>query len=229
MVALDVSDIQAAEILLDRLQDSVRIVKIGLELFTSAGPAAVKLAQNYGKQVFLDLKLFDINETVQRATTRVADLGVQFLTVHAHQRIMQAAVEGRQSHPDLKILAVTVLTNFSEWDIKESGSNWSISELVAVRAKAAADAGCDGVVVSGQESKAIRQATSQKLVIVTPGVRLSGGEKHDQVRVTTPTVSIEQGSDYLVVGRPIRDADDPQAVVKSIVSEMQMAFDRRTN
>ena len=108
-------DIQAAEVLLDRLGDSVRIIKIGLELFTSAGPAVVKLAQNHGKQVFLDLKFFDINETVKRATARVADLGVQFLTVHAHRKTMQAAVDGKRSHPDLKILAVTVLTNFSEW------------------------------------------------------------------------------------------------------------------
>ena len=229
IVALDVPDIQAAEVLLDRLQDSVHIVKIGLELFTSAGPAVVKLAQHYGKQVFLDLKFFDINETVKQATTRVADLGVQFLTVHAYHKTMQAALDGRRSHPDLKILAVTVLTNFSEWDIQENGSTWSISQLVTARARAAADVGCDGVVASGQESKAIRQAISQKLAIVTPGVRLSGGDKQDHVRVTTPTVAIEQGSDYLVIGRPIRTADDPKAAAQVIVSEMQMAFDRRTN
>ena len=229
IVALDVPDAKKAEALLDRLQDSVRIVKIGLELFTSAGPDVVKLAQNHGKQVFLDLKYFDINETVKRATARAADLGVQFLTVHAHRKTMQAAVDGKRSHPDLKILAVTVLTNFSEWDIQESGSTWSISELVVARTRAAADAGCDGVVASGQEPKAIREAIGHKLEIVTPGVRLSGGEKHDQVRVTTPTVAIEQGSDYLVVGRPIRDAYDPKAIAKVIISEMQMAFDRGTN
>ena len=200
-----------------------------MELFTSAGPAVVKLAQDHGIQVFLDLKFFEINETVKRATARAADLGVQFLTVPAYHKTMQAALDGRRSHPDLKILAVTVLTNFSESDIQENGSTWSISQLVAARARAAADVGCDGVVASGQESKAIRQAISQKLAIVTPGVRLSGGEQQDHVRVTTPTVSIEQGSDYLVVGRPIRDADAPQAVVKSIVSEMKMSFDRRSN
>ncbi len=229
VVALDVPDVEAAEVLLGKLQDSVRIVKIGLELFTSAGPAVVKLAQDHGKQVFLDLKFFDINETVKRATARAVDLGVQFLTVHAHRKTMQAAVDGRRSYPDLKILAVTVLTNFDERDIQEGGSTLSISELIVARARVAADVGCDGVVASGQEPKAIRQAISQKLAIVTPGVRLIGGERHDQARVATPTLAIEQGSDYLVVGRPIRDADDPKAAAKGIVSEMQMAFDRLTN
>ena len=228
VVALDVPDVEAAEVLLDKLQDSVRIVKIGLELFTSAGPAVVKLAQDHGKQVFLDLKFFDINETVKRATARAVDLGVQFLTVHAHRKTMQAAVDGRRSYP-VKILAVTVLTNFDERDIQEGGSTLSISELIVARARVAADVGCDGVVASGQEPKAIRQAISQNLAIVTPGVRLIGGERHDQARVATPTLAIEQGSDYLVVGRPIRDADDPKAAAKGIVSEMQMAFDRLTN
>jgi len=229
VVALDVPDVEAAEVLLDKLQDSVRIVKIGVELFTSAGPSVVKLAQNHGKEVFLDLKFFDISETVKRATARAADLGVQFLTVHAHRKTMQAAVDGRRSYPDLKILAVTVLTNFSELDIQESGSTWSISELVVARARAAADVGCNGVVASGQESMAIRQAISQKFAIITPGVRSIGGEKHDQIRVTTPTVAIEQGSDYLVVGRSIRDANNPKATAEVIISEMQTAFDLRTN
>ena len=227
MVALDVPDARAVEILLDQVHDSVRIVKIGLELFTSAGPTVVKLAQDRGKQVFLDLKFFDIDETVKRATARAADLGVQFLTVHAHRKTMQAAVVGKGEQPDLKVLAVTVLTNFNLKDVQESGSAWSVSELVVARAKAAADVGCDGVVASGQESPAIRQAVGQTLSIVTPGVRPAGAETHDQARVTTPTQAIEQGSDYLVVGRPIRDADDPQAAAQAIVSEMQAAFDCR--
>lgn len=228
MVALDVRDAQAAEILLDQLHDSVRTVKIGLELFAGAGPSIVQLARKRGKQVFLDLKFFDIDETVRRATARVADLGVQFLTVHAHRKTMQAAVEGKQSHPDLRILAVTVLTNFDEGDIKEEGSSWSVSELVVARAKVAADVGCEGVVASGQEPKSIRQAVGEKLVIVTPGVRPAGTATHDQARVTTPAQAIDQGADYLVVGRPIRDADDPQAAIKAILTEMQTAFDRRS-
>jgi len=198
-----------------------------LELFTSAGPAIVKLAQERRKQVFLDLKFFDIDETVKRATARSADLGVQFLTVHAHRKTMQAAVEGKRGQPDLKILAVTVLTNFDVQDVQESGSTWSVSELVVARAKAAAEVGCEGVVASGQEPNTIRQAVGQTLVIVTPGVRLAGTDTHDQARVTTPSQAIEQGSNYLVVGRPIRDAADPQAAVQSIVLEMQAAFDRR--
>lgn len=229
MVALDVPDARAAEILLDQLHDSVRIVKIGLELFTSAGPAVLKLVQERGKDVFLDLKFFDIDQTVKRATARAADLGVQFLTVHAHRKTMQAAVEGKRAQPDLKILAVTVLTSCTLQDVQESGSTWSVSELVVARAKAAAEVGCDGVVASGQEPHAIRQAVGQTLVIVTPGVRPAGAETHDQARVSTPTQAIEQGSDYLVVGRPIRDADDPHAAAQAIVSEMQAAFDRRTS
>lgn len=229
MVALDVPDAGAAEGLLDQLQDSVSVVKIGLELFTSAGPAVVKMVQDRGKQVFLDLKFFDIDETVKRATARVADLGVKFLTVHAHRKTMHAAVEGKRAQPDLKILAVTVLTNFDLIDVQESGSTWSISELVVARAKAASETGCHGVVASGQEPNAIRKAVGQKLAIVTPGVRPVGADTHDQARVTTPTQAIEQGSDYLVVGRPIRDAADPQAAAHSIIAEMQAAFDRRTN
>lgn len=229
MVALDVPDARAAEILLDQLQDSVRVVKIGLELFTSVGPAVVKLAQDRGKHVFLDLKFFDIDETVKQATARAADLGVQFLTVHAHRKTMHAAVEGKRAQPDLKILAVTVLTNFDIQDVQESGSTWTVSDLVVARAKVAADVGCHGVVASGQEPHAIRQAVGPKLSIVTPGVRPVGADTHDQARVTTPTQAIEQGSDYLVVGRPIRDAGDPQAAAQSIVSEMQVAFDRRNS
>ncbi len=228
IVALDVPDARAAEILLDQLQDSVQVVKIGLELFTSVGPAVVKLVQDRGKQVFLDLKFFDIDETVKRATARAADLGIQFLTVHAHRKTMQAAVEGKRAQPELKILAVTVLTNFDAQDVQGSGSTWSLSELVVARAKAAAEVGCEGVVASGQEPHAIRQAVGQNLVIVTPGVRPIGSATHDQARVTTPTQAIEQGSDYLVVGRPIRDADDPQVAAQAIVAEMQAAFDQRT-
>jgi len=227
MVALDVPDAGAAERLLDQLHDSVRVVKIGLELFTSVGPAVVKLAQDRGKQVFLDLKFFDIDETVKRATARVADLGVQFLTVHAHRKTLQAAVEGKRAQPELKVLAVTVLTNFEQKDLQESGSTWSISELVVARAKTASETGCYGVVASGQEPNAIQKAVGPQLVIVTPGVRPVGADAHDQARVTTPTQAIDQGSDYLVVGRPIRDADDPQAAAQRIVAEMQEAFDRR--
>jgi orotidine-5'-phosphate decarboxylase len=227
MVALDVPDARAAEILLDQLCDSVQVVKIGLELFTGVGPAIIKLAQDRGKQVFLDLKFFDIGETVKRATARVADLGVQFLTVHAHRKTMQAAVAGKGAHPDLKILAVTVLTSFDLKDVQESGSPWSISQLVVARAKAAGEVGCYGVVASGQEPNVIRKAVGQKLAIVTPGVRPKGADPHDQARVTTPSQAIEEGADYLVVGRPIRDAEDPQAAARSIVAEMQTAFDRR--
>jgi len=226
IVALDVPDLRTAETLLDRLQDSVVIVKIGLELFTSAGPDVVKMAQMRGKHVFLDLKFFDIDETVARATARAADLGVQFLTVHAHRKTMKAALEGTKGHSALKILAVTVLTNFEVQDIRESGCGWSVQDLVVARAKLAADVGCDGVVASGLEPQAIRKAVGGELAIVTPGVRPAGAKAHDQARVTTPTQTIEQGADYLVIGRPIRDADDPQSAAKSIVDEMQSAFDR---
>lgn len=226
ILALDVPSVEEAQRLMDRLGEGIRFVKIGLELYTAAGPDIVRLARAKGKRVFLDLKFLDIEETVRRATALVADMGVEFLTVHANRKALRAAVEGRGGS-GLKLLAVTVLTNFDANDLREMGIQRSVGDLVAARAALAAEVGCDGVVASGEEPVAIRGSVGDRLLIVTPGIRPSGKGVDDHARPTTPTQSIKAGSDYLVVGRPIRDAADPNDAVEAIVAEMQAAFDAR--
>lgn len=230
ILALDVPSIVEAERLLDRVGDGVSIVKVGLELFTASGPDIVKKIQTRHKRVFLDLKFLDIEETVKRATAQVADLGVEFLTIHANRKALRGALEGRKgsSPKSMKLLAVTVLTNLDTSDLQEMGIEMSAGDLVTARAKLAAELGIEGVVASGEEPAAIRQQVGQPLLIVTPGIRPLDHKTHDQARVTTPTQAIEAGSDYLVVGRPIRDANDPRAAVAAIVAEMQKAFDAKT-
>ena len=202
--ALDVPTAKAAEAMLDRVQEAVGVLKIGLELFTSEGPAVVRMVQRYGKPVFLDLKVLDIGETVQRTVARVADMGVSFLTVHAERKALAAAVQGRAGNPAMNILAVTVLTRM------------------------AAEVGCDGVIASGRELAAIRSAIAAPLLIVTPGVRPAGRGVDEHARAVTPRQAIHTGADYLVVGRPIRDAPDPRAAALAIVDEMQAAFAERS-
>ena len=226
IVALDVPSAAEADALVARMGDQVRFVKVGLELYTVAGPDIVRKLVDRGKRVFLDLKFLDIEETVRRATARVAAMGATFLTVHANRKALIAAVQGRGSS-DLKLLAVTVLTNFDGEDLREMGIQRSVQDLVTARAMLAAEVGCDGVVASGEEPQAIRAKVGPNLVIVTPGVRLAGKGTDDHARVTTPTQTIAAGADYLVIGRPIRDAQDPPAATAAILEEMQAAFDRR--
>ncbi len=230
--ALDVPTARAAEAVLEAVHESVGVIKIGLELFASEGPAVIRMVQKFGKPVFLDLKVLDIAETVQRTTARVAELGVSFLTVHAQRKALAAAVKGRAGHPALHILAVTVLTNVDGADLREWeawGDGRSVEELVVARARVAAEVGCDGVIASGKEPMAIRSAVHAPLLIVTPGVRRAGQGVDDHARPTTPGQAIQAGADYVVVGRPIRDAPDPRAAAQSFVGEMQDAFDRRVS
>ena len=224
--ALDVPTAKAAEAMLDRVQETVGVIKIGLELFTSEGPAVVRMVQKYVKPVFLDLKVLDIAETVQRTVARVADMGVFFLTVHAERKALAAAVKGRAGHPEMNILAVTVLTNLDHADLRECGFDGTVEQAVVTRARMAAEAGCDGVIASGREPAAIRSAIDAPLLIVTPGVRPAGRGADEHARATTPRQAIHAGADYLVVGRPIRDAPDPRAAAQAIVDEMQAAFDQ---
>lgn len=226
ILALDVPSADDADRLLDRVQSQVRFVKVGLELFTAAGPDLVRRLRSRGLRVFLDLKFLDIEETVRRATERVAAMGVEFLTVHANRKALLAAVAGRD-RSGLKLLAVTVLTNFDDNDLRDMGIQRTVADLVTARASLAAEVGCDGVVASGEEPAAIRQKVGSRLVIVTPGVRQLGTGPHDHARVTTPTHAIASGADYLVVGRPVRDATDPADAARAILREMQTAFDAR--
>ena len=224
--ALDVPSAAEADRLLDRLQGHLSFVKVGLELYTAAGPDMVKRIVERGMRVFLDLKFLDIEETVRRATARVASMGVDFLTVHANRKALTAAVQGREGSA-LKLLAVTVLTNFDGNDLRDMGIQRTVQDLVTARALLASEVGCDGVVASGEEAAAIRQKVGPRFTLVTPGVRPAGQGVDDHARATTPTQTITAGADYLVIGRPIRDAADPAATVAGIVAEMQAAFDAR--
>ncbi|MGH7146660.1 MAG: orotidine-5'-phosphate decarboxylase, partial [Nitrospiraceae bacterium] len=167
--------------------------------------------------------------TVRRATARVAAMGVDFLTVHANRKALAAAVDGRGARREdgLKLLAVTVLTNFDANDLRDMGIQWTVADLVVARAKLAREVGCDGVIASGEEPAAIRQRVGGGFLIVTPGIRPAGTGADDHARVTTPAQAITAGADYLVVGRPIRDATDPEAAAAAIAREMQTAFDAR--
>jgi len=226
IVALDVPSAEEAKRLLDRMGDAVGVVKIGLELFTAAGPDLVRWVRASDKQVFLDLKLFDIGETVKRATAVAADLGVMLFTVHAVGQIVRAAVEGRGGSP-MKIVAVTVLTSFGDADLQEAGVVESLPDTVLRRARLAVASGADGVVASGGETARLRVALGHQPLIVVPGIRPIGSAPHDQIQVTTPALAIAAGADYLVVGRPIRDAADPAAAARAIQSEIAAALTHR--
>jgi len=226
ILALDVPSSDEADRLLDRVQDQIVFVKVGLELYTAAGPEIVQRLITQGKRVFLDLKFLDIEETVRRATARVAAMGVEFLTVHANRKALAAAVQGR-GESGLKLLAVTVLTNFDSQDLREMGIQRSVKDLVTARALLASEVGCDGVVASGEEPAILRPKVGPRFLIVTPGVRPAGKDVDDHARATTPTQAISAGADYLVIGRPIRDAADPAAAAAAILMEMQAAFDAR--
>lgn len=227
ILALDVPSAAEAERLMDQVQNQITFVKVGLELYTAAGPNMVQRLIERGKRVFLDLKFLDIEETVRRATERVAAMGVEFLTIHANRKALAAAVKGR-GNSSLKLLAVTVLTNFDSHDLREMGIQYSVQDLVTARTLLASEMGCDGVVASGEEPGVLRPKVGPRFLIVTPGVRPAGKDTDDHARATTPSQTIAAGADYLVVGRPIRAASDPAAAASAILAEMQAAFDRRS-
>ncbi len=227
IVALDVPSAAEAKKLVSELDSAVSFFKVGLELFSSAGPDFVRGLVSDGKRIFLDLKFLDIDETVKRATEQVTSLGASFLTVHESGQAVRSAVEGARG-TSLKILAVTVLTSLDASDLRAMGFSHSIEELVLLRAKRAIEAGAHGVVASGQEAHKIRALSREMgkdLIIVTPGIRPAGADRHEQKRATTPTEAIQAGSDYLVVGRPITRSQNPREAATKIAEEMQRAFD----
>lgn len=222
IVALDLPSVEAAEAMVARLGDTVAFYKIGYQLAFAGGlPLARALAQA-GKQVFLDLKLHDIANTVARGVESIARLGATFLTVHAYPQTMRAALEGKAGS-SLKLLAVTVLTSYDDIDLHEAGYALGMDELVADRAKRAHDLGFDGIVCSAAESSALRLLVGNDMVLVTPGIRPAGSAHADQKRVVTPANAIAAGADYLVVGRPITAASDPPAVAAAIIAEIAKA------
>jgi orotidine-5'-phosphate decarboxylase len=224
IAALDVPSAAEARAYAERLGDAVRFYKIGLELFTAGGYfELLEWLRARGGKVFADLKLYDIPETVRRAVANLRTSGVSFLTVHAERSIMEAAVREKG---ELRILAVTVLTSFDARSIAEMGYAGSVEDLVLKRARAALESGCDGVIASGQEAPKIKAAFGERLLVVVPGVRPAGAAAQDQKRVVDVAQAFANGADYIVVGRPIRDAADPRAAAQSIQNAIASALQR---
>jgi orotidine-5'-phosphate decarboxylase len=221
IVALDVPSVEAAQAMVTRLGDAVSFYKIGYQLAFAGGIAFAQTLTGAGKQVFVDLKLHDIGNTVAQGVKSVARLGATFLTVHAYPETMKAAVDARES--GLQILAVTVLTSHNDADLAAAGYNVTVAELVARRAEQARDIGIDGLVCSGEEVMKLRAVVGTKLALVTPGIRPAGSDPGEQKRVATPAAAIAAGADYLVVGRPVIAAADPRAAAQAIVAEIAAA------
>jgi orotidine-5'-phosphate decarboxylase len=228
---LDVPSPEAAKSLVGQLADDVGVFKVGLELFIRSGPELVRWIQRAGSaKVFLDLKLHDIPVTVRRAMARIADLGVFLTTVHCGESraMLDAAVEGADGR--VNVLGVTVLTSVAPDDIADAGYAQrfasDLKSLVIKRAAMAQASGCAGVVCSGREVEGIKAALGRSFLAVTPGIRPAGGgvKGDDQSRVVTPAMAVDRGADYLVVGRPIRDAADPRAAARAIAAEIGYAF-----
>jgi orotidine-5'-phosphate decarboxylase len=219
IIALDFDSADPARELVDRLGTRVSFYKVGLELCTAAGMDFVHELTSKDKQVFLDLKLYDIGETVKRAVARIAACGVRFTTVHGSAAVMRAAVEGR-GNSDLKLLAVTVLTSFDQDDLADLGYPCAVSDLVALRVRKAMEAGVDGIVCSPLEAAMVRELAGPRAILVTPGVRSAGAGKGDQKRVATPQEALKAGANYVVVGRQVTRAADPAAEAGRILAEL---------
>jgi len=214
--AMDVPDCDRARTLAEELGDSVTFYKIGLELMMSGGYfELLDWMLAHDKKVFCDLKFFDIPATVGSAVRQLKDRGASFVTVHGNQSIMEAAAENKGD--SLKVLGVTVLTSLDRGDLDDMGFDCDVSDLVLSRARRALEAGCDGVISSGLEVPRLREFIDSKLVVVTPGIRpVDNKPAGDQKRVVTVDTAFSNGADYIVVGRPIRDADSPRAAAEAI-------------
>jgi orotidine-5'-phosphate decarboxylase len=219
IIALDFDSAREASQLVSTLGDAAGFYKVGMELFAAAGMDYVRNLVDGGKQVFLDMKYYDIGETVRRAVAVAARSGATFLTVHAVGQVMRAAVEGR-GDSKLKLLAITVLTSLDQKDLKDMGHDGTVSDLVARRVRQAVEAGVDGVVASPLEARTIRQIAGPDAILVTPGVRSAGADKGDQKRVATPAEAIRDGSSHLVIGRQVTRAADPVAALAAIRGEI---------
>ena len=224
-VALDVPDVARARALVERIGDAALCYKVGLELLWGGGLDLAHGLKATGKSVFLDMKLLDIPNTVEKAVANIAGLGLDFLTIHGTDRkTLDAAVKGR-GNAAMKLLAVTVLTSLDQADLAEQGvTGMSPADLVVHRAKLAKASGFDGVIASGQEAAAVRAATGPSFLIVTPGIRLADGPDGDQARVMTPARAIASGASHLVVGRPITAAADPAAAARQMTDAIASAL-----
>jgi orotidine-5'-phosphate decarboxylase len=219
IVALDVASTGEAQALVERLGAAVSFYKIGYQLGFAGGLGFAQDLAQAGNQVFIDMKLHDIGNTVARGVESIARLGASFLTVHAYPQTMHAAVEARAGSK-LRLLAVTVLTSYDDADLAAAGYDFTVPELVAERAAQARDIGIDGLVCSAEEAARLRPLIRPSMVLVTPGIRPPGAAAGDQKRVMTPSAAIRAGADYLVVGRPIVAAPDPKAAAEAIIADI---------
>ena len=213
--ALDVSEIEQAKKLVEELADSVSFYKIGMELMmTGHYFALLDWLVEKNKKVFVDLKLFDVPQTVAKAVKRLSQRGAYFTTVHGNQSMMEAAAAAKG---DLKILAVTALTSLDQGDLNDMGFLCDVQDLVVSRARRALAAGCDGIVASGLELERIRSEVNRKLVIVTPGIRpVENRSTDDQKRIVSVEQAFQRGADHIVVGRPIKNAANPKQAAETI-------------
>jgi orotidine-5'-phosphate decarboxylase len=221
IVALDIASVDAARRIVETIGEAASFYKIGYRLAFAGGlPLAQELARA-GKQVFLDLKLHDIGNTVREGVESISPLGMTFLTVHAYPQTMRCAVEGRSG--GLRLLAVTALTSYDDADAAEAGYRLAVRDLVRLRSQQAHDAGIDGIVCSAAEAAIVREVVGPEIAIVTPGIRPAGSSAGDQKRTLTPREAIAAGVDHLVIGRPIIQASDPRGAALAILDDIAAA------
>ena len=222
IVALDVANANDARALVERLGDAVRFYKVGLELFMAGGYfELVEWIGRRGAKVFVDLKFFDVPETVRRAVANLRGRGVTFATVHGNQAMMEAAALEKG---EVKILAVTALTSLDRADLDDLGFSCDVARLVLSRARRAIEAGCDGVISSGLEAQALKSEFKDRLLVVTPGIRPVENRADDQKRTVDVAQAFANGADYIVIGRPIRDAADPRAAAQAVQATIATIF-----
>ncbi len=230
IVALDVSTTAAAQKIVAAVEDSALTYKVGMQLYTAEGPQIVRDLVSSGRRVFLDLKYHDIPNTVGAAVAEAAKLGVSMLTVHSSggSKMLRAAVEAAKTHPELMVLAVTVLTSLDGHDLEQIGLCGTVQDGVVRLASIALANGCQGIVASAREASALRTELGDAFAIVTPGIRSAGSSAGDQARVVTPAEAMAAGASHIVVGRPITEAADPAAEVRAILSEIRAGGFRST-
>jgi orotidine-5'-phosphate decarboxylase len=223
IMALDVPGVDEAKALVDTLGDAVDFYKLGLELFMAGDYfGLIQWLRERGKKVFADLKFFDVPETVSRAVRALSRQGVDFATVHGNDAIMAAAA---QAKGELKILAVTVLTSLDQGDLKDLGFECDVQRLVLSRARRALSLGCDGVISSGLEVPLLRREADHSLLVISPGIRpVENRPSDDQKRVVTVEQAFRNGADYIVVGRPIRDAANPKEAAERVQAQIAEVF-----
>ena len=226
IVALDVFTFDEMVSIVESTKEEVDTYKVGLQLLTSEGPRVIRYLKALGKSVFLDLKLHEISNSVALAIKSSGSHGADIVTVHASggQKMMAAAVEAASEFPDMKILALTVVTGLNSEDLREIGFNRSSEDQVVRLAQLAERSGCHGVIASAIETKELRSTLGSNMLIVTPGIRPEGSKLQDQHRVGTPAHAVASGASSVIVGRPITQADNPRLAAKNINSQIQGAI-----